>query len=210
MDLSTVVYGPVESALLLYLVPAGGWGVATLRETDRRQDGQAGVRGAIVSAKTILDATTGGGHMWHDDAKDIERAVYADRRQLEGLDLQPNWECSPGVLCDTRHLPFQDDTFHLIAYDPPHRVTDGGMKALSGVIEQKYGALRAETWQSDLSQSFEELWRVLKPNGTLTFKWADEHKSHDDVLDALPVSPLYGVTTSQRRATTKWWVFNKP
>jgi len=77
------------------------------------------------------------------------------------------------------------------------------------VIEQKYGALRAETWQSDLRQSFNELFRVLDDGGTLTFKWADTMKSHDEVLAVLDQQPLYGVTTEKKRALTKWWVFNK-
>ncbi|AGC34593.1 cytosine methyltransferase [Haloarcula sinaiiensis tailed virus 1] len=148
--------------------------------------------------------------MWNEHAKELDRAVYADRRRVEGLEHQPGWECNPSVLCDTRQLPFKDGSFSLIAYDPPHRVTDGGMSTLSGVIEQKYGALRAETWQADLRESFNELWRALESGGTLTFKWADVHKSHDEVIAALGRDPLYGVTTEKDRAVTKWWVFNKP
>lgn len=158
----------------------------------------------------ILDATTGGKHMWHETAKDLDRTVFADRRKVETLEHQPGWSCEPTILCDTRKLPLKDETFNLIAYDPPHRVTDGGMEQLSGVIEKKYGALTAETWQSDLRQTFEELWRVLAPGGTLTFKWADVHKSHEQVHDAIGRTPLYGVTTEKKRAVTKWWVYQKP
>jgi SAM-dependent methyltransferase len=158
----------------------------------------------------VLDATTGGKQMWFPDAKELDRVVYADRRRVESLEHQPGWSCDPSVLCDTRDLPFQSDTFDLVAYDPPHRVTDGGMSQLSGVIERKYGAIRAETWQADLEASFDELWRVLRPGGTLTFKWADVHKSHETVLSVLNQSPMYGVTTERDRSVTKWWVFHKP
>lgn len=158
----------------------------------------------------VLDATTGGKHMWHPDCKELKRAVYADRRQVEGLEHQEGWNCDPSVICDTRKLPFTDNAFNLIAYDPPHRITDCGMKQLSGVIEKKYGALQAETWQSNLSNSFAELWRVLDTGGTLTFKWADIHKSHEEVLSVIDQTPLYGVTTEKDRAITKWWVFQKP
>jgi len=157
----------------------------------------------------VLDATTGGKHMWHNAAKELDGVLYADRRRVETLEHQPGWSCNPSVLCDTRRLPFKDGVFDLVAYDPPHRVTDDGMHQLSGVIEQKYGALRAETWQSDLRQSFNELFRVLDDGGTLTFKWADTMKSHDEVLVVLDQQPLYGVTTEKKRALTKWWVFNK-
>ena len=158
---------------------------------------------------SVLDATASGKHMWHEQMKDADNVVFADRRKVDGLEHQPGWSCNPDVLADTRHLPFKDSTFDLIAYDPPHRVTDGGMSQLSGVIEQKYGALRAETWQSDLSDSFDELWRVLRAGGTLTFKWADVHKSHDAVLNQLSQTPLYGTTTGKDRAIVKWWVFHK-
>ena len=163
-----------------------------------------------MSPPEILDATTGGKHIWHPDSERCDRAVFADRRRIEGLEHQPSWSCDPSVVCDTRRLPFKDETFNLIAFDPPHRVTDDGMERLSGVIEQKYGALCAETWQSDLRASFEELWRVLHPGGTLTFKWADVHKNHAEVIDALGRTPLYGVTTEKERAVTKWWTFQKP
>lgn len=159
----------------------------------------------------VLDATAGGRHMWHDELKNAERVVYTDRRSVSKgeLEHQPGWSCVPDVLADNRNLPFVDGTFDLIAFDPPHRVTDGGMETLSGVIEQKYGALRAETWQSDLRESFLELWRVLRPGGTLTFKWADNHKSHTSVLACCSEAPLYGVTTQKDSAVVKWWVFHK-
>lgn len=161
---------------------------------------------------SVLDATAGGRHMWHDEMKDAERVVFADRRAVSKgeLEHQPGWSCVPDVLTDTRDLAFSSSSFDLIAFDPPHRVTDDGMERLSGVIEQKYGALRAETWQSDLQQAFDELWRVLRPGGTLTLKWADNHKSHEAVLSCLSEAPLYGVTTQKDDAVVKWWVFHKP
>lgn len=164
---------------------------------------------SVTQHADVLDATAGGKHMWFPDHTDSDRVVFADRRTVSELEHQPGWDCTPDVKCDVRNLPFSDGTFSLIAFDPPHRVTDGGMEQLTGVIEQKYGALCAETWQSDLRQSFAELWRVLDDGGTLTFKWADVHKSHSDILAVIDQSPLYGVTTEKKRAVTKWWVFQK-
>ena len=157
----------------------------------------------------VLDATASGKHMWHEDMKDADRVVYMDRRVVDELEHQKGWSCKPDVKGDVRDLPFTDKTFDLIAFDPPHRVTEGGMLQLTGVIEKKYGALTAETWQSDLRESFNELWRVLRPGGTLTFKWADVHKSHGEVLSQIDQTPLYGTTTGKDRAVVKWWVFHK-
>ena len=149
--------------------------------------------------------------MWDSEMKDADRVVYADRRKVPPgeLEEQPGWSCLPDVLADTRELPFKSAVFDLIAYDPPHRVNGEGMKTISGVIETKYGALHAERWQSDLRESFLELWRVLRPGGTLTFKWADVDKSHEQVKKQIPERPLYGVTTEKKRAEVTWWVFHK-
>lgn len=162
-------------------------------------------------SKTVLDATTGGKHIWHADHKDADRVVFTDRRAVpEGeIEQQPNWSVRPDVKADYRHLPFKDDSFDLVCFDPPHRVSDGGMETISGIIETKYGALHAESWQADLRDAFVELWRVLNPGGTLTMKWNDAMREDASVLEQLPESPLYGTNTEKDSTATSWWVFHK-
>ena len=162
-------------------------------------------------SSTVLDATAGGKHIWHGDMKDAERVVFMDRRAVPKgeLELQPNWTVAPDVQADFRNLPFQCKTFDLVVFDPPHRVTDGGMEAISGVIETKYGALRAETWQSDIVTGFKELWRVLRDGGVLTMKWNDATQENGEVLELLPQTPLYGTNTEKKGTETQWWVFHK-
>jgi ubiquinone/menaquinone biosynthesis C-methylase UbiE len=160
---------------------------------------------------SVLDATTGGKHIWHGKQKDADRVVFLDRRTLEreSITQQPNWDIVPDVQADVRKLPFRDATFDLVCFDPPHRVTDDGMELLSGIIETKYGALRAEHWQSDILAGFRECWRVLCMGGTLTMKWNDATRSNADVLAELPETPLYGTNTEKTDTTTSWWVFHK-
>lgn len=159
----------------------------------------------------VLDATTGGKHIWHGEMKDADRVVFADRRSVPPgeIDAQPNWSVAPGVKADYRALPFASGSFDLVCFDPPHRVSDGGMEQISGIIETKYGCLRAETWQADLRAAFDECWRVLRGGGVLTMKWNDAMRSATDILDQLPETPLYGTNTSKGDTETKWWVFHK-
>jgi hypothetical protein len=58
-----------------------------------------------------------------------------------------------------------------------------------------------------LEKGFAECFRVLKPNGTLVFKWAESQFPIKDVLALTPEKPLFGHKTSK---TTHWAVFIKP
>lgn len=72
----------------------------------------------------------------------------------------------PNVQFDFRDMPFPDDTFYHVVFDPPHLVRAGPRSWLTA----KYGKLGAD-WQEDLHKGFAECFRVLKPHGTLVFKW---------------------------------------
>jgi len=161
--------------------------------------------------KQVLDATTGGKHIWHAEQKDADQVVFADRRAVPAgeIDQQPNWKVAPDVTADYRQLPFKSEAFDLICFDPPHRVSDEGMESISGIIETKYGCLHAETWQDDLQRAFDELWRVLKSGGVLTMKWNDAMRSSSDILELLPETPLYGTNSAKPNTETDWWVFHK-
>ena len=165
----------------------------------------------MSSAKCVLDATTGGKHIWHEQMKDSDKVVFADQRVVPAGEIkqQENWSVNPDVQADYRNLPFKANTFDLICFDPPHRVSDGGMETISGIIETKYGCLHAETWQDDLQRAFAELWRVLKDGGVLTMKWNDAMRSSKDILNLLPETPLYGTNSAKPSTETDWWVFHK-
>ncbi len=162
----------------------------------------------------ILDATCGGRSIWHPENKHREDTLYIDnRREDPGFHGQEgrSYAVQPDRVEDFRDLPFDDESFKLVIFDPPHVVKENGMESISGHIEKKYGALHAETWQSDLRKGFEELFRVLEEGGTLVFKFADNHVDFQDVLDLAPVDPLLGTMTKKSsRCETRWFVFQKP
>lgn len=160
----------------------------------------------------ILDATCGGRSIWLDEHKENDNTIYVDRRQEEsGFHGHEGrtYGVNPNLLADNRRLPFESDTFDLVVFDPPYVLRDGGMKQLSGTVIKKYGALRAETWQDDLHKSVCEFFRVLTDAGTLVFKFADVQTDWKDVLDVLPVNPLFGTTTKKTsNQETRWFTLH--
>jgi len=166
----------------------------------------------------ILDATCGGRSIWHPENKDRDDTLYVDKREKaegfvnEGIDTDVNKEYSiePDEVQDYRDLPYEDESFNLIVFDPPHTVRSGGMETLTGVQERKWGALHGEQWQSDLTDGFDELFRVLSPGGTLIFKFADRAVDFSDVLACSPRQPLFGTSVYDGTVETRWFVFYKP
>lgn len=165
----------------------------------------------------ILDATCGGRSIWHPENKDRDDTLYIDRREesagfvCEGYDLNtnPGYEVDPDEVQDFRDLPYPDESFNLVVFDPPHAIRPDGMQEIKSMTHRKWGCLHAETWQSDLEDGFTELWRVLSPGGTLIFKFADESADFEEVLELAPEPPLFGTSVHDRTVETRWFVFYK-
>ena len=79
------------------------------------------------------------------------------------------------------------------------------MKSVTGF---SYGSLDKDTWKEDLAAGFKECFRVLKPHGTLIFKWNEIDIPLNDVLALTPEKPLYG-HRSGKKANTHWVSFIK-
>lgn len=150
--------------------------------------------------KPILDACCGSRMFWFD--KNSSDVVYMDNRILntelsDGRKLIVN----PDIVSDFRKIPFEDDSFYMVVFNPPHLLRAGRDSWLA----QKYGVLNTSTWETDLQKGFNECMRVLKPNGTLIFKWNSEQIATTKVLSLFGQQPLFG----DRRAKTRWMVFMK-
>lgn len=59
-----------------------------------------------------------------------------------------------------------------------------------------------------LHDGFEECMRVLKPNGTLIFKWSETDITVKKILDVIGAKPLYG-HKSGKAMKTHWMAFIK-
>ena len=152
-----------------------------------------------MKEKLILDATCGFRMMWFD--KHNPNCLYIDQRS----------ECEPDEVQDFRHLPYPDNSFRLVVFDPPHFKFG---RNPNHPLNRCFGLLNAETWQSDLAKGFRELWRVLEPKGILILKWSDHDIKYKRVLKLFPVKPIFGQTTVRRqtkhgKTNTFWFCFMK-
>lgn len=149
--------------------------------------------------KKILDACCGSRMFWFN--KENKNTVYMDNR-TEDATLCDGRKLivKPDVIADFRKMPFENESFHLVIFDPPHLLKAGD----TSFLKLKYGRLD-ETWQQDIEQGLSECWRVLKQNGTLIFKWNEEQITLPMVKPLLPCEPLIG----QRRGKTVWLVVFK-
>ena len=107
---------------------------------------------------------------------------------------------NPDIVADFTAIPFEDNTFKLVVFDPPHLVRVGEKSWLL----KKYGKLN-ESWPQDIKKGFEECFRVLEPNGTLIFKWNEDQIKLGQILKLAPQEPLFG----DKRSKTHWLVFMK-
>lgn len=109
----------------------------------------------------------------------------------------------PDVVADFTNLPFPDDQFYHVVFDPPHIQRNGD----SSWLLKKYGVLRGD-WKSMIQKGFSECFRVLRPGGTLVFKWSEVEIPLREILKLTPERPLYGHRTG-RQAKTHWVSFLK-
>lgn len=161
-----------------------------------------------AQTKKILDMTCGSRTIWFN--KHHPDAVYVDKRWLdeEGIFGKSctslhHIHVHPDVQCDFTDLPFEDDTFNLVVFDPPHLIK---AKETAWLVK-KYGKLE-EGWQDMLHDGFREGMRVLQPDGVMVFKWAESHIPAQDVWKAIGRKPLFG-HHSGKKSGTFWGIFMK-
>lgn len=164
-----------------------------------------------TKGKRVLDPCCGSRMFWFDKAN--PDVVFGDRRS-EVVTVTDNSRGNPSgqrtlciepdVLLDFRALPYQDGTFKLVSFDPPHLVHAGPRSWLAA----KYGKL-SDSWRDDLRAGFAECFRVLDDDGVLVFKWNETQVKVSEVLALTPVEPLFG-HLSGRKGLTHWLVFMKP
>lgn len=147
----------------------------------------------------ILDACCGSRMLWFDK-KNPDVTFMDIRKEYEKLPSGHIINVNPDIVADFRKMPFDDNTYDMVVFDPPYLLHVGKNSWLA----KKYGRLD-NNWQEDIKQGFSECMRVLKPSGSLIFKWNEEQLKLKDVLATIEYKPLFG----NKRSRTHWLVFMK-
>ena len=116
---------------------------------------------------------------------------------------RPNLSVIPDEEVDFRNMPYEDKSFKLVVFDPPHIF--GNEK--SNLIKY-YGSLDKENWRQDIKKGFDECWRVLEDYGVLIFKWNEVRIKKKEVLELIEKQPLFGHRVGSRNQT-HWLCFMK-
>ncbi len=160
-----------------------------------------------VENKEILDVTCGSRSIWFN--KHHPKAVYCDKRDEEhsstfgATQKTRHIRVHPDIVCSFTELPFADESFSLVVFDPPHveGLTD------SSWTKKAYGSLDSD-WRQVLHDGFQECMRVLKPYGTLIFKWSEVQIPTPKVIETIGHQPLFG-HHSGKKMNTNWLTFMK-
>lgn len=160
-----------------------------------------------MTDKKILDVTCGGRTIWFQ--KHQPNTIYCDKRieEWEGVfgtaQKRRHIVINPDVQCDFTNLPFEDDSFALVVFDPPHikNLTDASW------MKKGYGSLY-DGWEKMIHDGFFECMRVLKQDGVLVFKWSDVSIRTRDVINAIGKEPLFG-HRSGKKMNTHWMCYMK-
>jgi|TARA_Y100000289_G_C3895167_1_gene136085 23S rRNA G2069 N7-methylase RlmK/C1962 C5-methylase RlmI len=152
----------------------------------------------------VLDVCCGTRGMWFD--KEDKRALYLDIRRETHIDSYPCGTktniINPDFIGDFTDIKQPNESFYLVVFDPPHI-----KRNKLGQITKKYGNLQGD-WREMIRQGFKECFRILKPNGTLIFKWNEVQFPIKDILKLTQHKPLFG-HKSGKKMQTHWVTFIK-
>lgn len=154
--------------------------------------------------KRVIDVCCGSKMFWFDkNNPDVE---FCDIRDVDIHEYYPGRyiEIKPDTVCDFTNLPFNDCSYSLVVFDPPHLINVGEK---SWTFE-KYGKLD-KNWKDTISKGFQECFRVLKPNGPLIFKWNEIQIPLKEILKCSPYPPMFG-NKHGKQNKSYWLCFMKP
>lgn len=141
--------------------------------------------------------------MFYFDKHD-KRVTFCDNREIETtLCDGRKFEVHPDCQTDFTKLPFEENSFRMVVFDPPHLIGES-----KGWQKIKYGYLDKENWRETIEKGFSECFRVLEPGGFLIFKWNETNISVKDILECTQQKTVFG-HKSGKQSNTHWICFMK-
>ncbi|MDZ7895015.1 MAG: SAM-dependent methyltransferase [Sphingobium sp.] len=125
----------------------------------------------------VLDACCGSRMFWFDKAD--TRALFLDKRREVCIDpraIEIVW-FGPDILADFAALPFGDETFALVVFDPPHT-----FNGVNSAMAKKYGRLddRLGTRVGHRQERFTGGLSASCARNALGFEWNEHRAAHDE------------------------------
>lgn len=152
--------------------------------------------------KIILDVCCGSRMFWFD--KENPLTMFVDiRNEKHKLCDGRSLNIHPDIVADFTNIPFSDESFKLVVFDPPHLLKAGE----NSWLVKKYGKL-SKDWPKVIKKEIDECFRVLEYYGVLIFKWSEIQITVKEVLSIIDKKPLFGHTTG-RNGKTIWMCFMK-
>lgn len=112
----------------------------------------------------ILDLTFGQGRFWKKQRPDSLIGIDL----FAGVKKDGKLAAKGDVRADFRSLPFRNRKFGGIIYDPPH------VKRNETPGHSVYNFYNTQSWDRTFSHALSEMWRCLRPDGTVIAKLANE------------------------------------
>ena len=136
--------------------------------------------------------------MW---IKPTDECIFIDQRKEVKPNIQARWQ----------HLPFKDESFEMVVFDPPFHVTRWQPPDEKARGNDFYGFLLPDTFHRDFYDAFKEFFRVLKTGGFLILKWNDARYSLNKILSLAPKKPLFGQRSWSNKSGqhSSWVTFQK-
>ena len=131
--------------------------------------------------RKILDATVNWGRFWR-----------GSKRPVTGMDIDPRY--NPDVVGDNTDMPFENASFDVVVYDPPHVPNQGKDKKKD--FQERFGLVYSSpkengyTFSHTFPPFLREAYRVLREEGILFAKITDyvhHHRyqwAHHDFINA--------------------------
>ncbi len=158
--------------------------------------------------KLILDATAGNRHIWGKD-KFPENVVFMDK--------ELNLRMPPDVIATWNKIPFPDNYFECVIFDPPQTIATGKSPIHHDPMERESGHGGGACWWGwfwSKGQMSREIYQAQKEfarvSSRLCFKWNDSLVDIDQILTLfdkwiVQFKQEFNSRTNRSKSKT-WWI----